>query len=121
MDEASDHWLYGNPGPCRYLYQTAYNHFKFCKNCLAIFENKKVINGTWDEYRKSVQDANYDSWLDEQYAQFKNFLQQRSNKKMISEAGDIEDWSGGLPEEQLKVNFKTYLKEVEDKRNEKTK
>ena len=52
----------------------AYSHFGFCSNCLSIFEAKMKINGTWKEYKESVQDANYDSWLDEQYAEFKDFL-----------------------------------------------
>ena len=40
---------------------------------------------------------------------------------MVTEAGDIEDWSNGQSEEELKAIFEKQIKEIQERRNEKSK
>ena len=101
----------------------AYRMFNFCSNCLSVFETNIKKNGkeAWKSYKKEVQDKNFKSWLEERVEEFKDFISQRNSKTMISEAGDIEDWSSGQSEEELKAIFEKQIKEIQERRNEKSK
>ena len=96
----------------------AYSHFNTCTNCLAKFEAKLKLNGSWETYKREVQDANFKSWVEDQYQQFTDFMKARTSNNMITEAGDIESWDGALSEEFLKKNFEDLIKKVEKERYE---
>jgi len=97
----------------------AYSHFSFCMNCLARFETDIKIKGRdhWFKYKKTVQDANFKSWLKEVSSEYEDFLNSRESKTMISEAGDIEDWGDGQSREELQNKFNMEINDMMEKRN----
>ena len=103
------------------LDKNIYNLFKFCTDCLAWFERKKHEKGEWEEYKNSVQNANFESWLNERKEEYKDFISHRNNRNYVSEAGDIETWSSGQSDEELKAKFDEQVKIIMEKRNEKNK
>ena len=98
----------------------AYSHFKFCMDCLATFETgiKKLGRENWFKYKRKIQDANFKSWLKEVGEEYSDFLNSRNSKTMISEAGDIEDWSTGQSTAELQKRFDEEIKNIMEKRNE---
>ncbi len=103
------------------LDKKAWTIFKFCSDCLVSFESGIQKAGKWEEYKKDVQDENFKSWIKEITQEFSDYMKQRESKTMISEAGDIEDWSGGQTKEYLEKTFETKIKEIREKRNESNK
>ena len=99
----------------------AWTIFKFCSDCLVLFESGIQKAGKWAEYKKDVQDKNFESWLKEVTDEFKDFINQRDSKNMITEAGDIESWDGGQNKEVLQQKFESDIKSIKDKRNESNK
>ena len=71
--------------------------------------------GTYDEWQDKQITANFEKWLYESKEQFKDWLVSRKSKQQITEAGDIEDWSGGKTDEALIEEFDIYIKEEKQK------
>ena len=87
----------------------AYNLHKKCFDCVAAMEHKMRVDGTFDEYSKSLHNGEIDNNLE----LFKIFVKEKleeSNNSFISEDGDVEKWIGKLDKD--KVN--EYLESVVD-------
>lgn len=73
-----------------------------CLDCVAKRETKMKIEGTFDDYKKSVIKSNRDSF----YEDFERALEQWKNETntVVTEAGEIEDWT--------KVNKKEMYEKI---------
>ena len=76
-------------------------------------------NGTYDEFIKDIEDKNFNVWLNDIVQEYNNWLKYRDSKTYITEAGDIEDWSGGKSSKELKKEFDEQIEKVKEFRNEK--
>tara|TARA_R110000850_G_scaffold127930_1_gene247165 strand:- start:257 stop:502 length:246 start_codon:yes stop_codon:yes gene_type:complete len=65
--------------------------------------------GTYDAWEKEMIAKNWERWMYKSKAEFQEWLITRKTKKQITEAGDIEDWSGGQTDEQLLADFDKYI------------
>ena len=99
----------------------AYSHFKFCMDCLVDYECEIQRYGNWKEYEKQIRLANFESWLKEQKEEYKDFLNTRESKTMISEHGDIEDWGKGQTRDELMKLFDKEMQKVLEHKNERYK
>jgi hypothetical protein len=77
--------------------------YKRCFNCQVTFEATLRQKGLWDEYEKTIFNADIDGlkqefqiWVDEQ-------IQSESNQSYISEAGDVEKWVGSSKKKLLET------------------
>lgn len=100
------------------LDKSIYMQMKFCSDCLAKYERKLHAEGLFDKYKDNLIQGNFDYWLEGVKANFEDYLKQRNSTNYISEAGDIEDWSGGLSDEELRKTFNLELENILEKRNE---
>jgi len=92
-----------------------YRRFNHCLFCQREHEDKMREDGTYDEWQDKQITANFEKWLYESKEQFKDWLVSRKSKQQITEAGDIEDWSGGKTDEALIEEFDIYIKEEKQK------
>jgi len=86
-----------------------YKRFKHCLHCQTDAEMEMRSNGTYDAWQNSQINRNFEGWLHKSRAEFKDWLETRGSKTQISEAGDIEDWSGGKSDDELLAEFDVYI------------
>jgi hypothetical protein len=66
---------------------------KMCLDCVVDMESKIKLEGKWDEYAKNVINANKNASLEEFEQAVESWMLDKDT--FVSEAGDIESWSGG--------------------------
>ena len=66
---------------------------QMCLDCVVDMEAKIKLEGKWDEYAKNVMNSNKNARLQEFEQAVESWLQEKDT--FVSEAGDIESWSGG--------------------------
>jgi hypothetical protein len=66
---------------------------KMCLDCVVDMESKIKLEGKWDEYAKNVMNANKNASLEEFEQAVESWMLDKDT--FVSEAGDIESWSGG--------------------------
>jgi hypothetical protein len=70
-----------------------YSIHKMCLNCVIDMESKLKIQGTYQEYEKNILNSNKNASLEEFEQALDAWLEEKDT--FVSEAGDIESWSGG--------------------------
>ena len=75
-----------------------WDNYGRCYNCHVDFEHELKLNGLWDDWKKSMTNnavddyiKNYKSWAEEMLT--------NSNQGFVTEAGDVENWKGGINKE----------------------
>ncbi len=79
---------------------------KRCLDCVIEMEAKIKLEGKWDEYAKNQMNSNKNASLDDFERAVEAWAQQRDT--FVSEAGDVESWSGGDKKkmfEEIKANL----------------
>ena len=66
---------------------------QMCLDCVVDMEAKIKLEGKWEEYTKNVMNSNKNASLEEFEQALDSWLQDKDT--FVSEAGDIESWSGG--------------------------
>jgi len=94
-----------------------YIRFKHCLLCQTNLEFQMREEGTYDEWEHKQMSLNFEKWLYKSKEEFKDWLKTRKAQKAITEAGKIEDWSGGKSDEELIEEFDIYIQEETKKYN----
>ena len=86
-----------------------YKYFRRCFNCQAKFEMDLRLEGLWDDWKKELDNSSVDRMIEgvEQY------LEQAltdSNQGFISEAGEVQNWKGGVNKELATKNIEETIK-----------
>jgi RNase P/RNase MRP subunit p30 len=86
-----------------------------CRDCVIDMEAKIRLEGKWDEYEHNMMNANKNAEVDEFEKAFNEFVKTSTDKSsFVTEAGDIETWSGGkINEEEIK-QVKEYIKKLRE-------
>ena len=90
-----------------------YSIHKRCLDCVIEMEAKIKLEGKWDEYAKNQMNANKNAALEDFEKALEAWMQERDT--FVSEAGDIESWTGGDKKkmfEEIKANL-DKLKKVD--------
>ena len=82
-----------------------YIRFKHCLFCQMDHEEEMRQNGTYEDWKIEMITKNWEIWKKDNKEEFKEWLKSRKSKKQITEAGLIEDWSGGQTDEELLIEF----------------
>ena len=89
-----------------------------CFTCVTKWEHKMKKDGTYDAWYKQFDESNFNAYIDDIQKEYNEWLQGRNSEQFITEAGDIEDWSGGKSNEELSKEFKEQIKKVMESRGE---
>jgi hypothetical protein len=86
------------------LNKKMYSIHKMCFDCVIEFETKLKIEGTYEEYERNLINKGLDVYIKE-LEDFMLELALNSNEEsFITEAGDVEKWSGGNIDKQTIMN-----------------
>lgn len=88
------------------LNKKMYSIHSMCFDCVIKMEDKIKIEGKWDEYAKNILNSNKNASLEEFEQAIESWMQDKDT--FVSEAGDIESWSGGDKKkvyEEIKANL----------------
>ena len=104
-----------------------YDLKKRCFDCQVAFEHVKRIDGTYDEYEKKQIQENAEQMYKTAELMLNDYLKDAKSQHYITEAGQLEDWSGGHSESDLKnlvehelKTLRTKIDTYKEKKNAKT-
>lgn len=69
--------------------------YRRCFNCQIDFEHELKVTGLWDEWQKSIVNEGIDSFS-KNYKQWAEDMLNSTNDGFVTEAGDVENWKGGI-------------------------
>lgn len=86
---------------------------KNCFDCQIKFETKLRISGGWEEYQKSVIEANYIAFLKDSKTEIEEYLADLKNKmEYVTPEGKLEKWEGDTS--QVRQFFINELKNIDE-------
>jgi hypothetical protein len=86
------------------LNRKMYSIHKMCFNCVIEFETKLKMLGTYKEYERNIIDKGLDVYIKELEDFLLELALNDNNESFITEAGDIEKWSGGNIDKKTIMN-----------------
>lgn len=86
-----------------------YVRFNHCLFCQIDEEEQMKKDGTFEAWKNNRIAINFELWVKDKKEEFKEFLKTRHSKKQITEAGQIEDWSGGQSDDEMIAEFDIYI------------
>lgn len=92
--------------------KTYYKIHKTCFRCVVVKEDKLKREGKFEEYQREIKNNEIDNKIKD----FKAFVADKmleGNTGFISEAGDVEKWSGKVNEELVEKNIKEVTEYLE--------
>jgi len=90
-----------------------YPAYQKCFNCVTDHEAELAKQGKTTEYINNLKNQHIDKVLN----QYKDFVQDRikeSNQNYVTEAGDVENWKGGISKEQLEQELQEGIEFLEN-------
>jgi len=92
--------------------KTYYKIHKTCFKCVVVKEDKLKREGKFEEYQQEIKNTEIDNKIKD----FKLYVAEKmleSNTGFISEAGDVEKWSGKINEELVDKHVKEVTEYLE--------
>jgi hypothetical protein len=89
-----------------------WNIYRRCFNCQADFETDLRIAGLWKEYKQNIANQGIDN-LKENYILWVEELINSSKEGFVTEAGDVENWKGGINKELAYKSLDETIKYLE--------
>jgi len=86
------------------LNRKMYSIHKMCFECVIEFETKLKMLGTYKEYERNIIDKGLDVYIKELEDFLLELALNDNNESFITEAGDIEKWSGGNIDKKTIMN-----------------
>ena len=87
----------------------------WCFDCNTEAEHKMRIEGTYNQYERETIGKKLDTMYENVKDGFQELVESAGLKKIITEAGTAEDWSGGLSKKQYQDIVDNELKELKEK------
>lgn len=94
-----------------------FKRWGMCLTCVQRWEQEMKDSGTYDEWHKQFDAENFNSYIRDVKLEYEEWLQGRNAQHYITEAGQIEDWSGGKSDDELNREFGEVLKKVAEQRS----
>ena len=88
------------------IHKKMYAIHHMCLDCVVKMEDEIKRQGKWDEYAKNIMNSNKDASLEDFERALEAWMQEKDT--FISEAGDVESWTGGDKKkmfEEIKANL----------------
>lgn len=96
----------------KHLDKKVYPAYHKCFDCVVDYEAELKKQGKAQEYYDSLHNANIDKTIKEYKAYMENALNEKNNS-YVTEAGDVENWNGGMSREELEKNLQEGLEYLE--------
>ena len=94
-----------------------FKRWGMCLVCVTKWENKMKSDGTYEEWLSQFDKKNFNAFIKDASQEYEDWLKDRNSKHYISEAGDIEEWSGGESNEDMAKQFYQTMKAAIEKKN----
>ena len=86
------------------LNKKMYSIHKMCFDCVIEFETKLKMLGTYKEYERNIIDKGLNVYIKELEDFLLELALNDNNESFVTEAGDIEKWSGGNIDKKTIMN-----------------
>jgi hypothetical protein len=97
----------------KHLDKKVYPAYQKCFDCVVDEEYKLQKEGKLEDHLKGLRNEHVGSTIKE-YKAFMNTVLNESNDSFVTEAGDVENWKGGISKEQLEQQLQEGLKYLEN-------
>jgi len=95
-----------------HAYKAMYKKFGMCLNCVVKLEKGLRKAGKYEKFVTELAKSHNEAWIKDKTEEYYDWLTTMDNESYITEAGDIEDWSGGKSKEVLKKEFDNQVKKI---------
>ena len=92
-----------------------YKIHKMCYDCVIDKEHEIKKQGKWEEYQKQIHNSDIDGIITD-YKAFMEAALTESNQSFITEAGDMENWVGGVNKDRAKEALKKGVEYLKSKK-----
>jgi len=91
-----------------------FNMYKRCFNCQVDFETDLRVKGLWEEYQTFLHNSDVDGLIQEFQIWIDEEIQHNDIQSYITEAGDVEKWTGSTKNKLLESKEETikYLQSL---------
>lgn len=91
-----------------------YKMYKRCFNCQIDFETELRATGLWEEYQNFLHNSDVDGLIQEFQIWIDEEIEHNAIQSYITEAGDVEKWSGSVKNKLLESKEETinYLRSL---------
>ena len=100
-------------------HKMTYKRWGICFNCTSQWEQQMKREGTYEAFLKEIEDKNFDVWIKDITKEYYEWLEARDAQSYVTEAGDIEDWSGGKSTDEMRREFDEQVIKIRESRDEK--
>ena len=87
--------------------------YQKCFDCIIDYEAELQKQGKSEEYFKGLRNQHIQNAINE-YKAFMGDKMKESNANYVTEAGDVENWRGGLSKEQLEKELQEGIQFLEN-------
>jgi hypothetical protein len=92
-----------------------YSLHKMCYNCVIEFETKLKIQGKYEEYERNIIQKGVETYIKELEDFMLELSINDSEESFVTEAGDIEKWSGGyIDKENIIKELGEYITSLKE-------
>ena len=92
--------------------QMFWNNHRKCYNCVIEFETHLKAKGLWEEYQKQINNTDIDNFIKD-YQIWAEEMLTESNQGFISEAGEVQNWKGGVNKQLMQQSTDEVIKYLE--------
>ena len=92
--------------------QTFWNNHRKCYNCVIEFETQLRVKGLWEEYQRQINNNDIDNFIKDYQLWAEDMLTQ-SNQGFVSEAGEVQNWKGGVNKGLMDKSLDETIKYLE--------
>ena len=97
----------------KHLDKKVYPSYQKCFDCVVDYEAQLKREGKSREYFDNLRNSHVESVI-ENFKSFMNDRIQESNANYVTEAGDVENWKGGVSKEELEKELQEGLEFLEN-------
>jgi len=95
-----------------HAYKAMYKKFGMCLNCVVKLEKGLRKAGKYEAFVTELAKSHNELWIKDKTEEYYDWLTTMDNESYITEAGDIEDWSGGKSKKTLKKDFDKQVSKI---------
>jgi len=97
----------------KHLDKKVYPAYQKCFDCVVDYEAELAKQGKLEDYHTQLRNQHVQKVIDN-YTEFMKDRMKESNANFVTEAGDVENWKGGVSKEQLEKDLQEGLEFLEN-------